>query len=231
MISRGAETGSRCGAEDAARPWYAGGMFVSKNQRRCQPVLEGLEPSVELEQRVAGRHRLTPGRPGGARGDRARHARRARAFTQAYLTRVGDPSYNPALDLNHNGQIGQEDGRLLLHSLPPLSPKNPPHAQRDARAAGQGQGPRAPELGRGHAQQGSHGPGTHDAGGARSSPAPGRLDLKLRGPAIVADAHGNFSFKDQPDRRDQPARFPGRRRLRPSDAPRLPDLLARLRQV
>ena len=33
-------------------------------------------------------------------------------FAQAYLTHVGQPNYNPAFDLNHNGQIGQTDGRL-----------------------------------------------------------------------------------------------------------------------
>ena len=40
-------------------------------------------------------------------------------FTRYYPSVAGDPKYNPAFDLNHNGQIGQTDGRILLHSLPP----------------------------------------------------------------------------------------------------------------
>ena len=46
-------------------------------------------------------------------------------FTKYYPSVAGEPNYNPAFDLNHNGQIGQTDGRILLHSLPPLSPKIP----------------------------------------------------------------------------------------------------------
>ena len=48
-----------------------------------------------------------------------------RAFTQAYLSHVGQPNYHPAFDLNHNGQIGQDDGRLLLRALAPVAPKMP----------------------------------------------------------------------------------------------------------
>src|SRR4051794_11857287 len=47
------------------------------------------------------------------------------AFTRAYLSRAGQPNYNPAFDLNHNGQVGQSDGKLLLRALPPLGPKVP----------------------------------------------------------------------------------------------------------
>ena len=76
----------------------------------------------------------------GAGGDGARHPGDRRpvppapvnrtlavltALSKAYLSHVGQPNYNPAFDLNHNGQIGQDDAKLLLRSLPPLSPKIP----------------------------------------------------------------------------------------------------------
>ncbi|MFO0954115.1 MAG: hypothetical protein U0835_23765 [Isosphaeraceae bacterium] len=38
----------------------------------------------------------------------------------------GSANYNPALDFNRNGQVGQDDVRLLLRNLAPLSPASKP---------------------------------------------------------------------------------------------------------
>jgi hypothetical protein len=116
-------------------------------------------------------------------------------FAKAYLTRVGDPNYNPAFDLNHNGQIGQGDGRLLLHLLPPVGPKIP--ITLTVALSPQ-------DKARGHVPQNSGGV-THNQNptvlghttpGALIFTGSGTLDLKLFGPVAVADAHGNFSLVD-----------------------------------
>jgi hypothetical protein len=116
-------------------------------------------------------------------------------FAKAYLTRVGQPNYNPVFDLNHDGQIGQGDARLLLHSLPPVSRDIP--LTITVTLAPQ-------DKARGHVPQNSGGV-THNQNptilghttpGAIIFTGTGTLDLKLRGPVLVADAHGNFSYTD-----------------------------------
>jgi hypothetical protein len=116
-------------------------------------------------------------------------------FAKAYLTRVGDPNYNPAYDLDHNGQIGQGDGRLLLHLLPPVGPKIPLNLTVALSPQ---------DKAKGHVPQNSGGvthsqnPTVlgHTTPGALIFTGSGTLDLKLRGPVAVADAHGNFSMVD-----------------------------------
>lgn len=116
-----------------------------------------------------------------------------RGFTQAYLSRVGDPNYNPAYDLNHNGQIGQVDGRLLIHALPPLSPKVPINISLTLAPADRAKGP-LPQNSGGvtHSKQ----PTVlgHTTPGALVFTGSGTVDLKLHGPALVADANGNFAY-------------------------------------
>jgi hypothetical protein len=170
-------------------------MTVSKNQRRCQPILEGLEPRLTMSKASPTGIATLPAAPGapeagGGQGTLAV----LEAFSQAYLSRVGDPNYNPTLDLNHNGQIGQEDGRLLLHSLPPLSPKIPLTL---------GVTLSSKDKAKGHVPKNSGGvthskdPTVlgHTTPGALVFTGTGTLDLKLRGPVVVADANGNFSLK------------------------------------
>lgn len=116
------------------------------------------------------------------------------AFSNAYLSHVGESNYNPAFDLNHNGQIGQTDGKLLLDSLPPLSPRIPLKlsvaiAPRD----------------RVHGHHPTNSGGVtfsriptvigHTTPGSLIFTGTGTLDLKIRRPVIVADANGNFAVK------------------------------------
>ncbi len=115
-------------------------------------------------------------------------------FVNSYRTVVGDPKYNPEYDVNHNGQIGQTDGRILLHALPPLTPEIPLGLKVIIAPQDQVKGPVPTNLG-----------GTtyvkdptilgHTTPGALIFTGTGTLDLKLRGPAYVADANGNFSLK------------------------------------
>lgn len=47
------------------------------------------------------------------------------AFATAYLSHRGQPNYNPALDFNGNGYIGQGDVRPILRALAPITPHEP----------------------------------------------------------------------------------------------------------
>ena len=47
------------------------------------------------------------------------------AYAKAYLTAVGQPNYNPAVDTNHNGLIGMGDALPILHALAPITPRAP----------------------------------------------------------------------------------------------------------
>jgi hypothetical protein len=115
-------------------------------------------------------------------------------FTKYYPSAAGESNYNPAFDLNHNGQIGQTDGKTLLHSLPPLSPKIPltlnlilapqdqVHGHVPTNSGGDTYSKDPTVLG-------------HTSPGALVFTGNGTVDMKLRGPAVVADAQGNFSLK------------------------------------
>jgi hypothetical protein len=115
-------------------------------------------------------------------------------FTQHYPSIAGQPRYNPAFDLNHNGQIGQTDGKILLDSLAPVSPKVPltlnvilaprdqVHGHVPTNSGGETYSKDPTILG-------------HTTPGALIFTGTGVVDLKLRGPAVVADAQGNFSLK------------------------------------
>jgi hypothetical protein len=115
-------------------------------------------------------------------------------FTKYYPSVVGEPNYNPAFDLNHNGQIGQTDGRILLHSLPPLSPKIPLALNLILAPEDQVHGHVPTNLG---GDTYSKDPTIlgHTTPGALIFTGSGTVDMKLRGPAVVADAKGNFSLK------------------------------------
>ncbi len=47
------------------------------------------------------------------------------AFAPSYMSRLGDPNYNPAADFNHNGVINLYDAKALLHNMAPLTPDLP----------------------------------------------------------------------------------------------------------
>jgi hypothetical protein len=116
------------------------------------------------------------------------------AFTKAYLSTPGNPLYNPALDLNQNGFIGQGDGRALLYTLPPLSKQIPLRVSVTL----------PPDQGVFHNVSSNSGGHTYDKTiTILGRTTPGALifsdnssgDYKFQGPATVANAQGNFSFK------------------------------------
>ena len=115
-------------------------------------------------------------------------------FTKFYPSVAGEPNFNPAFDVNHNGQIGQSDGRILLHALPPLSPKIPLTLNVALAPPDQVHGHVPTNLGGVTYSQEPTVVG-HTTPGALIFTGTGTLDLKLRGPAVVANAQGNFSIK------------------------------------
>ena len=116
-------------------------------------------------------------------------------FASAYLSRAGDPRYNPGYDLNHNGQIGQVDGRLLLHALPAVSPKIRLTITLTLAPTDATKGP-VPKNSGGVTHNKTPTVLGHTAPGTLIFTGAGTTDLKLNGPVLVANAQGNFSFKD-----------------------------------
>lgn len=115
-------------------------------------------------------------------------------FQKAYQSHPGEANYNPALDLNHNNQIAMEDGKLLLRELPALSPKIPLKIYVSVAPADRVKGHHSTNEGGVTNTQTPTIIG-HTTPGALLFTGTGTLDLKLRGPVVVADAEGNFSLK------------------------------------
>lgn len=115
------------------------------------------------------------------------------AFTKAYPSRVGNANYNPAFDLNHNGQVGQEDGRILLHLLPPVSRPIPLRLGVSLAPADIARG-RTPHNSGGVTPNRNPTIVGHTTPGSLIFTGSGTVDLRLHGPAVVADRNGNFSF-------------------------------------
>jgi hypothetical protein len=190
---------------------------MSSKGTRCRPTLVALERREVLSSHVqAGLHGIVPARRIGAEVstptashqtsqalDRPLAVTPAQkqatlntltAFTKAILSTPQDALYNPAVDVNHNGFIGIPDGRLLLHELPPLSKKIPLRVSLRLPA----------DEGVFHHVSSNSGDHTYDktvtilghtTPGALIFSDNGLGDYTFQGPATVADANGNFSFK------------------------------------
>lgn len=115
-----------------------------------------------------------------------------REFTQHYPSRIGEPNYDPAFDLNHNGLIGQGDGKLLLRALPPVAPRRPLRLAVTLAPESQAKGSVPTNLG-GVTQTGTPTILGRTSPGALIFTGTGLVDLRLTSPALVADERGNFS--------------------------------------
>lgn len=164
---------------------------MAKTHARYHLTLEALEERLALSAAHPG-HPVEPPVPVPA-ATAAETLAILNGFAKAYLSHVGQPNYNPAFDLNHNGQIGQTDGRLLLRALPPVSPKIPLHLTVEIAPQDQAREPQPQNSGGVTHLQNPTILG-HTTPGALVFSGTGLLDLKLRGPVVVADANGNFSY-------------------------------------
>jgi hypothetical protein len=172
------------------------------NARRYRPALEGLETRLALSELAPGGASTSPSAvgnlpiipgPPGAGTDQGTLAVLA-SFSEAYLSHQGHPRYNPAFDLNHNGQIGQTDAKLLLRSLPPVGPKVPLTINVTLAPQDKARGHVPTNLG-GVTHHRVPTVLGHTSPGALVFTGAGTIDAKLTGPVLVADRHGNFSMK------------------------------------
>jgi hypothetical protein len=115
------------------------------------------------------------------------------AFSKTYLSHVGQSNYNPAFDLNHNGQIGQTDAKILIRSLPPVSPKEPLTIEVAVAPKDRAREP-LPQNSGGVSFVKDVMIIGHTTPGALIFTGAGTVDWKLRDPVLVADANGNFSL-------------------------------------
>jgi len=134
----------------------------------------------------------TTGLPGDLNGDGHLTLADEQVFTAAFGSHVGQPKYNPAADLNHNGSVGQVDGRILQRLLAPLISRGPLHI--DVRLA-PGEQIRPPAL---SANSGGETHLTDITIVGRTKPGAliytdaSRADFNFNGPAFAADSRGFF---------------------------------------
>lgn len=115
-----------------------------------------------------------------------------REFTRIYPTRVGRANYDPAFDLNNNGLIGQGDGKMLLRALPPVAPRRPLRLAVALAPDSKAKGTVPTNLG-GATQTKTPTILGRTSPGALIFTGTGTVDLRLQGPAYVADERGEFS--------------------------------------
>jgi hypothetical protein len=145
--------------------------------RRRRLTLEGLELRLALSTTTAAAATET--------------IAQLQAFTQHYPSRVGNARYDPAFDLNHNGQIGQDDGKILLHRLAAVAPSMPLNITVSLAPRDQAHGP-LPKNSGGVTHNRKVVVLGHTTPGALVFTGTGTIDVKLHGPAYVADANGFF---------------------------------------
>jgi hypothetical protein len=158
---------------------------MAKPHARCRPAIEALEGRLALSAaQAAAVPAITP----------AETLIILNQFVKSYLSTVGQPNYNPAFDFNHNGQIGQTDAKILLHALPPVSRKIP--LKLTLTLAPQDRAPEPlPQNSGGVTHDKEPTVLGHTTPGALVFSGTGTYDLNLHGPAVVADANGNFAYK------------------------------------
>ena len=166
-----------------------GGRGVSSTDSRRRPVLECLEDRTAMSTASP----QVPGLPGDVNGDGQVTFADQQVLLDAYLSRIGDPNYNPAADLNHNGQVGQVDARLLLRELAPLIPRGPLNLTVSLAPADRAKGP-TPKNSGGITHFKSVTVVGHTTPGAFIFTGSGTIDWKLHTGAVAADARGNYAI-------------------------------------
>lgn len=181
---------------------------MSSNRSKYRPIVEALEGRLALSGVLIGppggtTHSPVPSPGGGVPPPVIQPVLPAPVnrtlvvlteFARAYESHPGEANYNPALDLNHNNQIAQVDGKLLLRALPPLRAKVPLQLTVSLSPEDQVRGHHPANSGGVTYNRTSLVVG-HTVPGALIFTGIGTLDLKIRGPVVIADARGNFAFR------------------------------------
>ena len=93
------------------------------DRRRFRPSCDPLESRLAMSNApAAASAEVSSGAVGDLNGDGQVEYADLRAMAKAYLTKVGDPRFNPADDLNHDGKVNQIDARILGKLLPKPAP-------------------------------------------------------------------------------------------------------------
>ena len=159
---------------------------MSDHRARIAPSVEGLETRLAMSATpiVAPIANVAEGQA------------ELKAFAAAYLSHYGQPRYNPALDFNHNGVIGQPDVNPILRALAPftphrrqqvdltLAPGDQVHGQHPANSGGVTRQDVVTILGKTT-------PNSIVFTDKLTGPRAG--NYRFTGPAIAVDAEGNFS--------------------------------------
>lgn len=148
---------------------------MSRTARDFRPVVDGLEARLTLSATAA---------------EVPDTIAVLEQFTRHYPSRVGNPKYDPAFDLNHNGIIGQGDGKILLHRLPPVGAPRPLNVQATLAIADQARG-QTPQISGGATHKRFPTVVVHTTPGALIFTGTGTIDVRLHGGAYVADQNGN----------------------------------------
>ncbi len=99
---------------------------MSSRGHRIKPGVDALEARLVLSATATAAALSLPAQiVGDLNSDGTVNTDDLRTFAAAYLSRRGDPRYNPAADTNGNGQIGHDDVRPILHALAPVTPREP----------------------------------------------------------------------------------------------------------
>ncbi len=117
------------------------------------------------------------------------------AFAPAYPSKLGDSNYNPAADFNQNNQVGQDDARILLRNMTPLTPRMPLKLEIHIIVPQQFRGRHPVNAKGGVAATSDVTIVGHTTPGALVITDSGLGDYSFTGPAYATDAQGNFSYQ------------------------------------
>jgi hypothetical protein len=157
----------------------------------ARPSLEGLEGRrlLSLSSAVV----VAP-LPGDVNGDGRVNLNDEQILVRSFGSKFGQPKYNFAADLNHNGFIGQGDARIILRHLTPPTPRIPLRLTVHLTPGDQLRTSLSPNSG-GETRKRDVTIVGRTTPGAFIFSDPAAADFSFSGPAFAADANGLFSYK------------------------------------
>lgn len=163
-------------------------------KRRMVPYIEALDARLVPSASTTAIPSLSPAGDVGDQVKGPQTAKILQSFVSAYLSRRGESRYNPEVDTNHNGFVGQGDARPILRTFASVTPRRPLRISLALAPGDQVRGPR-PENSGGVTRRtdvtiiGRTTPNslvfTDDVFG----------DFKFAGQALASDSQGFFSYK------------------------------------
>lgn len=193
--------GSARNALGAAIPLHPGAPNVTNRNNGARAYIKDGVPGP-FSATVTGRHATTgpfvlgADLPGDINGDGRVDFADEALFVKSFPSKIGQRSYNPLADFNHNGQVGLDDAKLLLRNFSPLPPNVPLSIHLAL-------GPR--DRAKGPMPQNSGGVTHHQEITIVGKTTPGALvftdsgqgDYSFSGPAVATTPTGDFSITEK----------------------------------